>query len=74
MRVKNKEIRKRRHRKEQVIKDAIREAKKGTNKAEKKVAPVEKPAAPKKVAAKKTEGEKKPAAKKSTKKADTPAE
>ena len=73
MRIKNKEIRQRRHRKEQIIKAAIREAKKGTaDKPEKKVAaPVEKPAA-KKAAPKKTEAaEKKPAAKKTaTKKAE----
>lgn len=79
MRVKNKELRQRRHRKEQTIKDAIREAKKGgakTEKAEKKVvAPAaEKPAAPRKAAApKKVEAEKKPAAKKATKKAEPEA-
>ncbi|MBN9501934.1 MAG: hypothetical protein BGO01_09340 [Armatimonadetes bacterium 55-13] len=72
MRVKNKEIRKRRHRKEQVIKDAIRVAKAGgsTDKGEKK-AVAEKPAAKKAAAPKKTEtAEKKPAAKKTTKKAE----
>lgn len=78
MRVKNKEIRQRRHRKEQIIKAAIREAKKGgTDKPEKKaVAPAaDKPAAPKKAAPKKTEtAEKKPAAKKpAAKKADSEA-
>ncbi|HJP82037.1 MAG TPA: hypothetical protein VJ835_00905 [Fimbriimonadaceae bacterium] len=77
MRVKNKEIRKRRQRKEQVIKAAIREAKAGVaDKPEKKVAaPVEKttakkPAAKKETAAKKPAAEKKTAAKKSTKKAE----
>lgn len=67
MRVKNKEIRQRRHRKEQVIKAAIREAKKGgTDKPEKKATPAaEKPVAKKPAAPKKTEtAEKKPAAKK----------
>ena len=57
MRVKNKEIRQRRHRKEQIIKAAIKEAKKGGgDKTEKKAAPAadkavaKKPAAPKKAA------------------------
>lgn len=74
MRVKNKEIRQRRHRKEQTIKAAIREAKQGAKPEKKVVAPAaEKPAA-KKAAPKKTEGaEKKPAAKKATKKADAEA-
>lgn len=78
MRVKNKELRQRRHRKEQTIKTAIREAKKGgTDKPEKKAAApaAEKPAAPKKVVPKKTEtAEKKPAAKKpAAKKAESEA-
>ncbi len=70
MRVKNKEIRKRRHRKEQIIKAAIREAKNGTGeKAEKKTAATaekvaKKPAAPKKEATEKKPAAKKPAAKK----------
>lgn len=76
MRIKNKEIRQRRHRKEQIIKAAIKEAKKGaTDKPEKKAAaPVEKPVA-KKAAPKKAEAaEKKPAAKKTaTKKAEPKA-
>ncbi|MCC7230230.1 MAG: hypothetical protein IT203_07530 [Fimbriimonadaceae bacterium] len=74
MRVKNKEIRQRRHRKEQTIKAAIREAKQGAKPEKKVVAPApEKPAA-KKAAPKKSEGtEKKPAAKKATKKADAEA-
>lgn len=75
MRVKNKEIRQRRHRKEQTIKAAIREAKQGAKPEKKVVAPAaEKAAAPKKAAPKKTDGaEKKPAAKKGTKKADAEA-
>ena len=67
MRVKNKEIRQRRHRKEQTIKAAIREAKAGGgDKPEQKATPAaEKPAAKKPAAPKKTEtAEKKPAAKK----------
>jgi DNA topoisomerase I len=68
MRVKNKELKQRRHRKEQTIKAAIREAKKGgADKPEKKAAApaAEKPAVAKKPAPKKTEtAEKKPAAKK----------
>ncbi|MBI1334596.1 MAG: hypothetical protein JST12_17605 [Armatimonadetes bacterium] len=58
MRVRNKEIRAKRHRKEQIIKDAIRTAKAeaaGGSKKEKKAAkPASKPAA-KKAAPKKTE-------------------
>jgi hypothetical protein len=78
MRIKNKELRQRRHRKEQVIKDAIREAKKNaTAKPEKKAAapaeksPAKKPAAKKAETAEKKTAEKKPAAKKApTKKAE----
>jgi hypothetical protein len=56
MRVRNKELRQRRHRKEQTIKAAIKDAKVGGVKKEKKVA-APKPAA-------------KPAAKKTTKKTE----
>ena len=78
MRIKNKEIRQRRHRKEQTIKAAIRTAKQGEKPEKKAAAPAaEKPVAAKKPAAKKTEtAEKKPAAKKAAPKkaADAPAE
>jgi len=65
MRIKNKELRRRRHRKEQAIKLAIKEAKGGTKKpkAAEKAVKVEKPVADKKPAAKKPAA-KKPAAKK----------
>lgn len=64
MRIKNKEIRRRRHRKEQAIKAAVKEAKGGA-KAPKKTsdAPAAKPAA-KKPAAKKPAAKKAPAKKK----------
>ena len=71
MRIKNKELRRRRHRKEQAIKLGVKEAKAGA-KAPKKTtdAPAAKPAA-KKPAAKKPAAAKKAPTKK---KAETPAE
>jgi hypothetical protein len=62
MRIKNKEIRRRRHRKEQAIKAAVREAK-GASVKQPKSAVAAKPA-PKKTAAKKAAPAKKAAAKK----------
>jgi hypothetical protein len=67
MRIKNKEIRRRRQRKEQTIKDAQRELRIKFGDKKTAPAPAEKPAATKKAAPKKTAdagAEKKPAAKK----------
>jgi hypothetical protein len=72
MRIRNKEMRQRRHRKEQAIKSAVRDAK--ANAPEKKAGaapkPAAKPAAPKKAAAPKAAGEKKPAAPRAKKAAE----
>lgn len=75
MRVKNKEIRQRRHRKEQIIKAAIKEAKKGAGDKPKAAPAADKAVAKKPAAPKKTEtAEKKPAAKKpAAKKAESEA-
>ncbi|HSI72797.1 MAG TPA: hypothetical protein VK934_06430 [Fimbriimonas sp.] len=73
MRIRNKEMRQRRHRKEQAIKASVRDAK--ANAPEKKAGaapkPAPKPAAPKKAAASKPAAEKKAAAPRAKKVAET---
>jgi len=75
MRIKNKELRRRRHRKEQAIKLAIKEAKGGAKKPKATVKEESKPAAkpPAKKAPAKKDAEKKPAAKKPAAKKRTEA-
>lgn len=78
MRVKNKEIKARRHRKEQKIKDAARELRAQYGEPGSKPTATPKQSGAKKSPAKKTDGAAKPAAKKpaapKAKKAEAPAE